>query len=217
MGQTTNPGTAFNPLQKQSLLFACLDIHRRMAELESLLTQAEQPTLFSRYVADLAPVEQRVLRDYFARIREVMGNLLGAHNIPLNGKRVSLRWTATTSLTFLHVAVDEMSPGKLRGYGELTSEGRTAVLRIQQELERLVEQAAATLREGAGGDLAGRLSRLEESVPDLAQALETIEEVVTRRGLVEFRPQIELILRRWRIRIWRLPFSDESVRASRRC
>jgi GTP-binding protein EngB required for normal cell division len=196
MDQDTKPGPAFSPLQKQSLLLGCVDIHRRMAELESLLTEAGQPTLFSRYVADLTPVEQQVLRDYFARIREVMSNLLRAHDIPLKRERVSLRWTATTSLIFLHVAVAEMSSGKLRGYGELTPDGRMAALRIQQELDRLVEQAARILHQGTGGDLAGRLARLEDSVPDLAQALETIEEVVTRRKLVEFRPQVELILRR---------------------
>jgi GTP-binding protein EngB required for normal cell division len=192
----TNPGTAFSALQKQSLLFGCMDIHQRMVELEAMLAQAEQPTLFSRYVSDLAPVEQRLLRDYFERIREVMADLLHAHDIPLQRERISLRWAATTSLTFLHVAVAEMSPDKLCGYGELTPEGRTAALRIQQDLERLVDQAARTPHQGCGGDLAIRLAQLEESVRDVGATLEVIEQVVTRRGLVEFRPQIELILRR---------------------
>jgi GTP-binding protein EngB required for normal cell division len=196
MDQNFQSGAVFNPLQKRSLLVGCLDIHRRMAELEALLSQAEPRTRFSRYAADLAPVEQQVLRDYFARIRDAMGDLLQAYDIPLDHERLSLRWTAATSLAFLQVAAAEMGPDKLRGYGELTAEGSWAALRMQQELERLIEQAARTLRPESGGDLAERLARLETSVPNLVPTLTTIEEVVTRHGLVEFRPQLELLLRR---------------------
>lgn len=171
MGPEQVPSSAFNPLQKQGLLFGCLDVHQRMAELEALLIQAEQPTMFTRYVSDLSPVEQRVLRDYFARIREVMSSLLRAHDVPLKGDRISLRWTATTALSFLQVAVAEISPGKLRGYGELAPEGKTAALRMQQELARLLDQAAQALPRDSGSDFAGRMAQLEASIPDLVQTL----------------------------------------------
>lgn len=187
---------ALNPIQQHALMVGCIDIHRRMAELESFLDQADRVTPFTSHVADLAPVERQVVLDYFARIREVMRDLLQSQRIVLDANPISLRWALQTGMSFLHVAVADLGPGKLRGYGSLTEEGTAAALRFQQELIRPIDEASRYLRERAGANLVTRLSRLEETLPDVSQALRTLHKIIARRGLVEFQPRIDMLLDR---------------------
>jgi GTP-binding protein EngB required for normal cell division len=188
--------SAFNDLQQNTLLIGCLHIHERMAEMEAKILHADERTPFSKYVADLSPVERRVLRDYMKRIREAMFDILQAHDIPIEVRPVSLRWSLQTALVFLEVAVDEMGPSKLRGYGTLTEEGRTAAERIQQQLDGIIEKAAQYLQSKLGGKLAERLPRLKGAAADLSKPLQDLDEVLTRQGLVEFRPQFDVLVER---------------------
>jgi GTP-binding protein EngB required for normal cell division len=188
--------SAFNDFQQNTLRLGCQDIHERMAELAGLVAQADERSPFSRYVADLTPVERRVLRDYFSRIRQTMFDLLEAQDIPIDVRSISLRWAVLTGLSFLEVSVDEMGPEKLRGYGALSDEGRTAALRIQQELHRLIEQAARYLRAKSGGELQQRLARIQGAAADLRQTVCEIDAILTRHALVELRPQLDLVVQR---------------------
>src|SRR5204862_427290 len=58
-----------NGPQSRAILCGCLDVHRRMAELEALITPGDRPSAFSEYGNDLSPTEAKVVQDYFARIR----------------------------------------------------------------------------------------------------------------------------------------------------
>src|SRR5438270_184335 len=60
---------ALNESQRRSILFCLLDLHRRLAEMESLLAQAQSASPLSQYVNDLSLTEARVVRDYFERLR----------------------------------------------------------------------------------------------------------------------------------------------------
>jgi GTP-binding protein EngB required for normal cell division len=88
-----------------------------------------------------------------------------------------------------------MSPDRLRGYGSLDAAEKVHAVKIQQELTRLIDRVATYLRQGLGHDLPQRLARLE-AAPAGVQTLQLLDKVITRWGLVEFRPQLELIVRR---------------------
>lgn len=72
--------------------------------------------------------------------------------IPLEVRRTSLRWALQCGTTFLNIAVAEMSPDRLCGYGPLDACGRERVLKIQQELTRLIDRVAVYLRQEPGHD-----------------------------------------------------------------
>jgi GTP-binding protein EngB required for normal cell division len=186
---------SLNESQKRAVLFSFLDIHRRVAEFEAMLAQGDRPSPFSPYVNDLSPTESKVVQDYFARLRAAMLDCLRESDIPLEVRRTSARWALQCGMVFLDIAIAEFSPDRLRGYGPVDPSAAAQVVKVQQGVRRLVERVAAYLRQGAGQDLSQRLARLEASRADVG-TLPLLEKVITRWGLVEFRPQLELIVRR---------------------
>src|SRR5207245_2514755 len=100
---------------------------------------------FAQYVTDLSPTESKVVQDYFARIRTTMLACLQETGIPLEVRRTSVRWALQVDLSFLHIAVAEMAPERLRGYGPLDAAGREAVIKMQQDLNRLMDRVSAYL------------------------------------------------------------------------
>jgi len=184
----------FNPSQSRNIAIGFQCIHGRLAEIEAMLSQAEIESPFSEYVPDLSPTEARVLRDYFARIRSTMLALLRDCDIPLGVRKISLRWGVQTHLAMLSVAVADLGPRSLEGYGGLSEAGRELALRLRQEIDRLVDRTHAFLARHHGPELADRLARLGSTGG--ADDLRLIDRVVTRWGLVEFRPQLDTLARR---------------------
>jgi GTP-binding protein EngB required for normal cell division len=184
-----------NEPQSRAILCGLLDIHQRMTELEALIASGTRPSPFSKYVNDLSPTEAKVVHDYFARIRTAMLGHLRECEIPLDVRPTSLRWALQCGITFIGITVDELRPEALRGYGALDETGYAQVAKIRDDLERLVDQVAAYLRQGLGRDLTDRLSRLEAAHVGV-ETLSLLEKVVTRWQLVEFRPVLEMIISR---------------------
>lgn len=100
-----------------------------------------------------------------------------------------------TGLTFISITAEELRPAKLSGYGELDPRGRSLSIKAYEDLERLIDQVAAYLRQGLGRDLQGRLKRLDEARADV-DILAKLEQVIARWQLVEFRPPLEMIVDR---------------------
>jgi GTP-binding protein EngB required for normal cell division len=182
---------------RRHILQGFLAIHRRMAEMEALIAQAARSTSspFAQFTNDLAPVETQVLRDHFARVRAAMLGHLQSLGIPLEARPVSLRWALQTNLTHLQVALDDFGPESLAGYGAVDDEARRLILAIQEDLGRLLDQTAATVRREVGWNLAERLARLDAG-RDAGAVLSTLERILARWRLVEFRPLLDLIVSR---------------------
>ena len=184
-----------NEYQRQTMLSGFRDAHHRLADMESILAQSLIESPFFQYVNDLSPTERKVIQDYFGRIREAMRTLLHDAGISLEVHQTSLRWALQGGLIFLDSAISELAPARLKGYGELSEEGCAEAERIQHELHRLIDRATAYLRQGLGRDLGQRLARLDAAPAD-AKQLQVVDGIVTRRGLVEFRPLLDQIVRR---------------------
>jgi GTP-binding protein EngB required for normal cell division len=195
LNQKVSKPARINEYQKQAILIGCLDIHHRLAAMEAILAQNTSASPFSKYVNDLSPTEGKVIQDYFARLRTTLLDWLREADIPLAVHRASTRWALQVGMITLQVAVAEMGPEKLRGYGPLTEDGRELAIRMRQDLDRLIDRIGAYLRQGLGRDLSQRLARLEAVHVGVA-TLTLLDRIITHRGLVEFRPQLEQIVRR---------------------
>jgi len=142
-----------NDHHRRHILQGFLSIDKQMAELEALIVQSGMPSPFSPSVRDLSPTECRVVQDHFARIRSAMRAHLDDLSIPLEVRQTSMRWAFETSLMMLQIAVDDMGPKQLAGYGAVEPTGQAAVARIQDDLTRLFDRVRAYLRQNLGRDL----------------------------------------------------------------
>jgi hypothetical protein len=189
--EASNPAPPLNEYQKRTILLSCLDLHRRMAEMEAILAQSAVSSPFSKYVNNLSPTEGKVVQDYFARLRATLLAWLNEADIPPEVLHASTRWALQVGTVSLQVAVAEMSPEKLSGYGRLSEAGRDLVVKMRQDLDRMIDRVGAYLRQGLGRDLPQRLARLEAADAGAA-TLTVLDRIITRHGLVEFRPQASM-------------------------
>jgi hypothetical protein len=187
--------SGLNDYQRQTIRSGLRDVHRRLAKMESMLAQSLIDSPLTSYINDLSPTEHKVIYDYFRRIRESIRTCLRESGLPLEGQRTSLRWALQGGLLFLESAVAEFTAQKLRGYGQLTEQGRIQAERIQRELRPWIERALVYLRQGWGEDLGQRLARLD-AAPSDAKQLELLNGIIIRRGLVEFQPLLDQMVRR---------------------
>jgi GTP-binding protein EngB required for normal cell division len=171
---------------KRYLLNALRHIDRLLTEATAKLRAPNDRRLFPEYVADATPAQQKALHDYLDSMRFVLERIMQRHGLVGPPPSVSLLWAFHTSLTFARIAVEELRPEYMRGYGDLSAEDEEEILRFIAELHLGLRRIADYLYSGDGGDLSGRLARLENT-RDEVRLLREIEAIVDRHGLVEFR------------------------------
>lgn len=139
-----------NENHRRHILHSFLAIEEQLARVEALIAQAGTASPLSPHIKDLSPEEGCVVGDHIARIRAALLSHLSDLGIPPEIRRKSVRWSVQTSLLALQITVEDLSPGKLAGYGPLDSAGRETIVRIQDDLRRLSDRVFSYVRQGVG-------------------------------------------------------------------
>lgn len=181
--------------QARRLRVTCQSIDRTLGEIENTLRESGSHAAFPEYISDLSPAQRKTIEDYIARIRSRLRHVLDGQGIDAGKPHIPLSRAVRARLYSIDIAAEELRPGYMRGFGELSDSAATDLDGIAGELQALVVSLERVLDAGSGQDLAGRLRRLQEAGNDL-DLLTRIEHIVTRRGLVEFRNTIVSILDR---------------------
>ncbi|MGH9741360.1 MAG: dynamin family protein [Candidatus Acidiferrum sp.] len=184
-----NTTASLNEFQARRLKITCQYIDKVAGEIEDILNSAAAKSAFPKFVQDVTPVQRRTIEDYLARIRAQLTRVLDGQGIPRPEAWIPASRAVYTSLTVIDIAVEELRPRYMKGYGEISVELATELEGISGELRGLVARMNQYLMQGSGEDLRNRLQRLEQTSSEL-ELLEKIERVVTKRGLVEFRSTI---------------------------
>ena len=184
-----------NEPQARRLLVSCRYVDQLLSEAEALLNASASKAAFPRYIADISPAQRRTLEDYIARIRAQLARIVAGQGIAAEGQKIPAARAVRAALGAIEIAVEELKPKYMRGYGAVPPAVELELNGIVGELEGLVSRMAQFLGEGPGEDLHARLERLAQTSGEMA-LLGTIEEIVTRRGLVEFRQAIAGLLDR---------------------
>ena len=184
-----------NAYQANRLRITCQYIDKLLGEIESVLDSTTSKAAFPRYVGDILPAQRRTIDDYVARVRAQLMRVLEGQGIAREKPSVSASRAVRVTLGAIDIAIEELKPKYMRGYGQVPESVATELNGIVGELTGLVERFDGYLSEGVGEDLKARLERLDQAGNDL-ELLERIEEVVRVRGQVEFRPAITAILDR---------------------
>ncbi|MCG6957366.1 MAG: hypothetical protein LJF04_15360 [Gemmatimonadetes bacterium] len=134
---------ALNPAQARSVRATFTHVSNL---LEGVLRLARgDVTPFDRQHPDLGPEEAREVVALVASIRERMLEAMMQLGIPLPEADGSARWTAHTALSFAEIALADLTPGELRGYGAVDDEAARLVTAIASDLQRIVTRAHEVL------------------------------------------------------------------------
>jgi GTP-binding protein EngB required for normal cell division len=166
-----------------------------LSDAEHILHQATSQSPFPRYIVDVTPAQVRVIEDYVRRLRAQLLRALDWQQLKPKPPDIPATRAVLTNLAFIDIAVEELRPSYMRGSGAVPEDAVDELNGVVHELRSLVEGMERYLRQELGTNLESRLQKLEQTGYDVA-LLRTIEKVVTRHGLVEFRPRIALLASR---------------------
>lgn len=191
-----NPADLLNQFQRNRLSVTCTYIDKLLNDVEEVLNSTASKSPFPRYINDISPAQRRVIEDYIARFRAQLLRVLEGMQIPLPSSRISAVHSLHTNLTFIDIAVEELKPRYMRGYGDVPKKAKEALNGIVAELDGLIRQLNTYLASDMGRDFGKRLKVIEALGAIDAPGLQTIERIIAKYGLVEFRPALATILDR---------------------
>ncbi len=185
---------ALNTSQEIRLVSHCRHVDRLLGDIENVLNASLTSPAFPRVRADLSPAEAKVVADYVARIRAQMVRVLDGLGIRPPEPDLGARHSIRVSLAFARVALEEIRPEHMIGYGGLPEALVPELEGLSAELQALVNRLDSYLGRGDGG-AASRLAELSATGDEAVLARE-LERIITTHGLVEFRPALARIAAR---------------------
>jgi|GEM_PF-162251 len=184
-----------NENHQRHLLVTFRHIDHLLSEAERVLASAGSASPFAEYTQDSTPVQRKVIHDYIQRVREAMAHAMAELHLPRPAPVCGALWAARGHVGFASIAVAEIEPKRMTGYGPLTETDREALDRVVAELNAALDRLAAYLDQGPAADLQARLQRLDQT-RDEVPLLRELERVITAHGLVECRGALGMLLDR---------------------
>jgi hypothetical protein len=186
---------ALNGAQQRRLNVTCKYIDKMLSEIEQTLHSAASQSPFPRYVLDIAPAQVRVIEDHIGRLRSQLLRALDWQHLKPDPPEIPVTRSVLTDLAFVDIAIEELRPSYMSGCGAVPEDAVGELNGVVHELRTLVGSMERYLRQDLGTNLESRLRRLEETGFDVG-LLRLIEELITRNGMVEFRPRIDALASR---------------------
>jgi len=184
-----------NESHQRRLLVTFQYVDKLLSETEAVLSASSSKSPFPKYSADFTPAQERVIRDYVARIRAQMLRIVAGLGLQVPGPQFGAIHSIRVHLSFIRVALQEASPKNLSGYGPVPSDLTPELDGFSTELQNLAEELNNFLGQDPGLDLAERLQHLTLA-GDHISLLKKLERVISTHGLVEFRSALANIVDR---------------------
>lgn len=148
---------------------------------------------FSKERPDLSPYESRMVLAFSDQLRGAMLEALTHLGIARPQPQISARWSVTTTLLFVDIALAELTPSNLQRYGELDGAAAAGVTAVAAELASRVAHMRDLLRGSAFADLEERVA----TVPGIAgRILRELLALARNQELVELYPEIAAVTER---------------------
>jgi hypothetical protein len=145
---TEGSGKSLNSNHERRLSVTCRYIDKLLADMESMLNVSSSKLAFPQYVADLAPEHRNTIEEYIGRIRAQLLRVLDGQGIERPRADIPVSRSLHSTLTFVDIAVEELKPEHMRGYGEVPPAAAVALNGIAGELHGLVRQLDDYLTRG---------------------------------------------------------------------
>jgi len=183
-----------NSAQERRLRATLDEADRLLSEIGLILNSAASKSPFPKYIVDLTPVQRKTIEDYMGRVRVQLARVLEGQNIAVEPPSIPATRAIHSALTFLDIAVEELRPRYMQGYGEVPPVAAA-------ELNGIVGELSASVREldryvtQSGQDLQQRVAKLESMGANI-ELLQELERIISEHCLVEFRSALGMVLSR---------------------
>jgi hypothetical protein len=149
--------TEFTESQKRNVLNTFRHVDDLLWRVERVLATAGEQSLLQRCENDITSEQRKQYRALVEQVREAMERILKSNDI--HDKHAPIRATHAVNTGFLlaSVAVEELRPKHLRGYGKVSDNDAQGIERLVDDLQELLMRVQ---RLGAPG---GRGVRLQVS------------------------------------------------------
>jgi hypothetical protein len=143
-----NEPIELNQHHRRRLLVSCQYIDGLLASIERALAGASLSP-FPKYSQDLTAEEQREMRQRVAQLRSQLVMFLKRRQIPIPPPSISARHSILTSLSYIDIAVEELKPQYLGGYGPVLPALVPELTSSVEELQRTVKAAVSEIKAAA--------------------------------------------------------------------
>ncbi len=143
--------TTLNPSQRHRLLGTCKHIDRLLGDIEQTLKAVASKSAFPDYVADITPQQRKTIEEYIARLRGQLLQVLARQSLAPEEPRISAAHAIHVGLTFIEIAIAELAPHYMRGYGPVSEQGASDLDVVIAELQSTVQKLHRYLLEPSSG------------------------------------------------------------------
>lgn len=185
----------FRETHERYLLSSFHSIDKLLSEALAELRPADDGRLFATHIPDATAGQRQVLSDYVAQLRFLLRRFLQTQNLSDSRRPVGALWSFRVAINFAGIAVEELRPAYLVGYGNVDAESAVAVERLAADLNALLRRMANYLDHGEGAGIAGRLALLD-TTDDEVELLRELDRVIALHGLIELRMPLEQLVER---------------------
>jgi hypothetical protein len=144
-----------NPSQRQRLLVTCKHIDKLLGDVEGILDSAASRNVFPGYVGDIAPQQRKTIEGYIARLRGQLVQVLARQSLAPEEPRISAAHAIHVDLTFIEIAIAELAPHYMRGYGPVSEQGAADLHGVIAELQSTVKELHKYLPPSNSGNRQG--------------------------------------------------------------
>lgn len=133
-------GNSLNSNHERRLSVTCRYIDKLLADMEMSLDISASKLAFPHYASDLSLAQRRVVEDYIARIRAQIVRALDDHGIERPPADIPVSRSLHANVAFMDIAIEELKPEYMRGYGEVPPAAAAELNEIAEELHGLVRK-----------------------------------------------------------------------------
>ncbi len=126
--------------QLRRLLISCQHMDKLLADVENILHAPESTSAFPKYVDDLSPVQHRKIQDLIGQLRAQLLRAIARQGMAPEKPRIAASHAIRVALTFVEIAIEELRPEKMRGYGQISPAGTADLNAVVQELHGCAQQ-----------------------------------------------------------------------------
>ena len=152
---TRDQNSSLNSSQRQHLLITCKHIDGLLGAIEETLNASASKCIFPSYVGDITPLQRKSIEDSIARLRDQLLQVLAGQSLALPEPHISALHSIHVGLTFVDIAIAELDPRYMRGYGPVSELGAADLHGVMAELQSAAKQMRRYILELRSDDLRG--------------------------------------------------------------